>query len=57
MSNLLFLPPNYSEKLYKYDVYELFNFTSKYGIYNLSMEQNCKKYYFIFVWMSRMPQF
>jgi hypothetical protein len=37
MSNILFLPPYYSETLgrFKYDVSGLFNFTSKYRLYNL----------------------
>ena len=60
MSNILFLPPYYSETLgrFKYDVSELFKFTSIYMGYKiLRMEQNCKKNYFILVRMSQMLQF
>jgi hypothetical protein len=37
-SNILFLPPYYSETLgrFKYDVSGLFNFTSIYRLYNLT---------------------
>ena len=51
----------YSETLgrFKYDVSELFYFTSKYamGYKILCMEHNCKKYYFILVRLSKMLQF
>jgi hypothetical protein len=46
-SNLLFLPPYYSETLGRFekDVSELFNLTSRYGLYNITYGTKFKKYY------------
>ena len=62
MSNILFLPPYYSETLgkFKYDVSGLFNFTSTnvyIGYKILRMEHNSKKYYFILIRWGQMLQF
>ena len=39
------------------DVSELFNLTSRYGLYNITYGTKFKKYYMILVRMSQMLQF